>query len=123
VSIYYQNRFYCLPTKESQETAVSVLSERIKDLGEIKEEKTVFSELDDAVKEKLLVELFRHAAAKASYFQIYERLFFQADENIDPYFTPAFELTVREFDDSYGYFINPTHVSMANCTRLLEKLQ
>ena len=122
VSIYYQNKFYCLPTKEGQRDAVSVLSERIKDLGEIKEDKKTFSELDEAVKEKLLVELFRHAASKANYFGIYGRMFFRADEYIDPFFTPSFELSVREFEDSYGYFINPTHLSMANCTRLLDRL-
>jgi hypothetical protein len=122
VSIYYQNKFYCLPTKEGQRDAVSVLSERIKDLGEIKEDKKTFSELDETVKEKLLVELLRHAASKANYFGIYDRIFFRADEYIDPFFTPSFELSVREFEDSYGYFINPTHLSMANCTRLLDRL-
>jgi len=122
VSIYYQNKFYCLPTKEGQRDAVSVLSERIKDLGEIKEDKKTFSELDETVKEKLLVELFRHAASKGNYFGIYDRIFFRVDEYIDPFFTPSFELSVREFEDSYGYFINPTHLSMANCTRLLDRL-
>jgi len=123
VSIYYQNKFFCISSRETEENAVSVLSERIKDLGEIKKHKQMFAELEEAVKEQILVELFRHAAAKASYFGIYDRTFFRADENIDPYFTPAFELSVREFDDSYGYFINPTHLSMANCTRLSGKLE
>jgi len=122
VSIYYQNRFYCLPSREGHETAIPVLSERVKDLGEIKEEKVLFSKLDEAVKEKLLIEIVRHAAAKANYFLIYGRLFFLAGENIDPYFTPAFELTVREFDDSFGYFINPTHLSMANCSTLTDRV-
>ncbi|MCK4822795.1 hypothetical protein KA005_43930, partial [bacterium] len=110
VSIYYQNRFYGLSTKESGEDVISVLSKRIRDLGEIEEEKVIFANLDALVKEKLLVELFRHAASKAGYFGIYDRTFFRADENIDPYFCPAFELAVREFDDSYGFFINPTHL-------------
>jgi len=122
VSIYYQNKFICIPTKETEETAVSVLSSRIKDIGEIIEDKKVFRELDDVTKERLLTELFRHAAAKGKYFGIYERTFFLAGENIDPFFTPAFELSVREFVDSYGYFINPTHLSMANCTRLSSRL-
>ena len=91
VSIYYQNKFYCLPTKEGQRNAVSVLSERIKDLGEIKEDKKTFSELDETVKEKLLVELFRHAASKGNYFAIYDRIFLRVDEYIDPFFTPSFE--------------------------------
>lgn len=123
VSIYYQNRFYGLPTRESEEHVISVLSERIRDPGEIEEDKVTFADLNELVKEKLLVEFFRHAASKAGYFGIYDRTFFRADEKIDPYFTPAFELTVREFDDSYGLFINPTHLSMANCTRLSSKLQ
>ncbi|MDI6890371.1 MAG: hypothetical protein QMC83_05445 [Thermodesulfovibrionales bacterium] len=112
-----------LTTKEGQRDAVSVLSERIKDLGEIKEDKMRFSELDKTVKEKLLIELFRHAASKANYFGIYDRIFFRSDENIDSYFAFAFELTVREFDDSYGYFINPTHLAMASCIRLSSRLQ
>lgn len=123
VSIYYQNRFYGLSTRESGEDVISVLSKRIRDLGKIEEEKIIFANLDALVKEKLLVELFRHAASKAGYFGIYDRTFFRADENIDPYFTPAFELAVREFDDSYGFFINPTHLSMASCTRLSIRLQ
>jgi hypothetical protein len=123
ISIYYQNRFYCLATIESQGSATSILSERIKDLGKIKEEKTVFSALDAAVKERLLVEIFRHAASKANYFGIYDRMFFRADENIEPFFiAPSFELTVRQSEDSYGYFINPTHLPMANCTRLFDRL-
>jgi hypothetical protein len=123
ISIYYHNRFYCLPTQESREDAVSVLSERIKDLGEIEEEKTRFSDLDEAVRERLLVDLFMHVASKSNYFAIYERVFLRADENIDPFFTPAFELTTREYQDSYAYFINPTHLSMANCTRLMNRLK
>ena len=124
VSIYYQNKFYGLSTRESGEDVISVLSKRIRDLGEkIEEKKVIFANLDALVKEKLLVELFRHAASKAGYFGIYDRTFFRADENIDPYFTPAFELAVREFGDSYGFFINPTHLSMTNCTRLSSKLQ
>lgn len=123
VSIYFQNRFYCLPSGKSKEEMEAVLSERIKDLGEIKEEKRPFSGLNGSVKEKLLVELFRHAASRADYFGIYDRVFFRADENIDPYFTPAFELSVREFDDFYGLFVNPTHLSMANCTRLFSGLK
>jgi hypothetical protein len=123
ISIYYQNRFYCLATTESQESATSILSERVKDLGEIKEEKTFFSALDAAVKERLLVEIFRHAASKANYFGIYDRIFFRADENIEPFFiAPSFELTVRDSEDSYGYFLNPTHLPMANCTRLFDRL-
>ena len=123
VSIYYQNTFYCLSTKEGQKDAVSVLSERIKDIGEIKEGKVKFSDLDPAIKEKLLIELFRHAATKGRYFAIYDRIFFKADENIAPFFTPSFELSVREFQDSYGYFVNPTTLSIANCTRLFSSLR
>ncbi len=123
VSIYYRNAFYSLPTKEEQTDPVSILSERIKDLGEIGEEKRTFSELDDTVRERLLVELFRHAASKATYFGIYGRIFFKAGDNIDPFFTPAFELSIREFENSYGYFINPTLLSMANCTRLFDRLR
>lgn len=122
VSIYYQNKFFCIPTKGTEETATSVLSARIKDIGEISEDKKVFGELDDETKERLLAELFRQAAAKGKYFGIYDKTFFLAGENIDPFFTPAFELSVRQFEDSYGYFINPTHLSMANCTRLLSRL-
>ncbi len=123
VSIYYQNKFYCLTTTESQEDVGLLLSEKLKTFSAIKEEKIVFSELYITIKEKLLVEFFRHVASKANYFGIYDRIFFRAEENIDPFFTPSFELTVREFNDSYGYFINPTCLSMANCTRLLNKLQ
>jgi hypothetical protein len=123
VSVYYQNTFYCLPTKDGQRDAVSVLSERIKDIGEIKENKIRFSDLGPVVRERLLIELFRHAATRASYFAIYDRIFFKADQNIDLFFTPSFELSVKEFQDSYGYFINPTTISMANCTRLFDSLR
>ena len=121
VSIYYRNKFFCISTKEAGKTAASVLSARIKDIGEISEEKKLFGELDDETKERLLAELFRHAAAKGKYFGIYERTFFLAGENIDPFFTPAFELSVREFEDSYGYFINPTHLSMAKLHKAFEQ--
>ncbi|MBW1965829.1 MAG: hypothetical protein JRI48_00335, partial [Deltaproteobacteria bacterium] len=123
VSIYYQNRFYGVLTRESEEYVMSVLFERMRDLGEIEEDRVTFADLNELVKEKLLVEFFRHAASKAGYFGIYDRIFFRADENIDPYFTPAFELAVRKFDDSYGFFINPTYLSMTNCTRLSSRLQ
>jgi hypothetical protein len=123
VSIYYSNRFYCFPTKAGQKDLISVLSERLRDFSEIKEEKVAFSCLDEQVKERLLIELFKYAAAKAYYFDIYDRTFFEANENIDPFLTPSFEITVSEFEDSYGYFINPRYLSLANCTRLSDKLQ
>jgi hypothetical protein len=123
VSIYYGNRFYCLSTRESQRDAASVLSERIRDLGEVREDKTTFSNLDEKVRERLLVELFRHVASKAKFFAIYDRVFFQAGADVDPFSTPSFELSVKELQDCYGYFINPTRLSMTNCTRLADRLR
>ena len=42
VSIYYQNRFYCILTKENWGDAISILSERLKDIGGIEEKRTIF---------------------------------------------------------------------------------
>ena len=123
VSIYYQNNFYCLPTGEETDSAISVLSEKVEISEELKEKKDKFSELDSSVKKRLIVELFRHAAAKSSYFGIYDRVFFKVSEKVDPKFNPAFELTVREFEDSYGLFINPTCLSLATCTKLYDNLK
>jgi len=123
VTVYYQNTFYCLPTKEGLKDAALFLPEKIKEMGEIKETKIRFSDLGPAIKERLLIELFRHAGTKASYFAIYDRIYLKADQNIDPFFTPSFELSVKEFQDSYAYFVNPTTISIANCTRLFNGLR
>ena len=122
-SIYYRNNFYCIKTVTGEEVkkAKDLLSEIFKDL-EIDVEACRFYELESNLRELLLIELFRHAAAYGGYFALQRRTFIRPDERQDGLIIPAFELGIRDSEDSYCYSINSTYVSLVNCNKVFEGL-